>query len=156
MRLSAKDKKLIRQIQGDLPVSPTPFKDLSQKLGWEEEELLRKVKDLQRRGLIRRFGAILRHQIAGYRGNAMAVWRVSKEQIPQVGLTMASFPAVSHCYLRPASAKWPYNMYTMIHGQNERDCRRVAQEIARATGLKEYRLLFSRRDHKKSSMAYFA
>ena len=155
MKLSVEDKKLIRLIQGDLLVSRTPFEPLAQQLGWEEKELLQRVHDFRRLGLIRRFGAILRHQIAGYRGNAMVVWKVPEDQIFPVSRTMVSFAAVSHCYLRPSLPDWPFNLYTMVHGRSEKDCRLEAQKISKAIGVKEYRLLFSKREHKKSSMRYF-
>jgi siroheme decarboxylase len=153
--LSAEEKKIIRMIQGDLPLAPAPFAGLAKKAGIEEKEFLKKVRGFMRRGLIRRFGAILRHQIAGYRGNAMAVWRVPEAETIRIARKLAAFPAVSHCYLRPEHPGWPYNIYTMIHGKNRRDCRATAEKMARATGISRYRLLFSEREHKKSSMNYF-
>lgn len=155
VKLTVKDKRMIRQIQGDLPVTPKPFALVARQAGWEEKEFLRRVRFLLRRGIIRRFGAILRHQIAGYRGNAMVVWKVPEGRIGEVGRIMASFPAVSHCYHRPAMPEWPFNLYTMIHGRSHRDCRLAARAISRQTGLPEYRLLFSKRELKKSSMQYF-
>jgi DNA-binding Lrp family transcriptional regulator len=153
--LTARDKRMIRQIQGDLPVIPEPFVPLARQAGWEEKEFLKRIRLFLRRGIIRRFGAILRHQIAGYRGNAMVVWKVPEDRITKVGPIMASFPAVSHCYLRPAVPEWPFNLYTMIHGRTHRDCRMAAREISRQTGLAAYRFLFSKRELKKSSMQYF-
>lgn len=152
---STKDKMLLAQIQGDLPLCSSPFAVIARKAGWGEEELLRRIRSFIRRGTIRRFGAILRHQKAGYRGNAMVVWRVPEDQVPRVSRTMVSFPTVSHCYLRAPHPNWPFNLYTMVHGQSERDCRRATRAISRTTGIKNYRLVFSRREHKKSSMAYF-
>ena len=154
-KFSAEDKKLIRKIQGDLPLSPTPFYFVAQQLGWEEKEVLKRVRGFIRRGWIRRFGAILRHQKAGYRGNAMVVWKVPEAQIPRVARAMIAFPAVSHCYLRPSLPQWPFNLYTMVHGPTAGDCRLIAQRLSKETGLKSYRLLFSKREHKKSSMRYF-
>lgn len=155
VKISAKDKKLLGKVQGDLPLSLTPFAEVAKESGWKEEILLRRIRGFIRRGLIRRFGAILRHQKAGYRGNAMAVWKVREEQVPRVNRQVASFPAVSHCYLRTPLPEWPFNLYTMIHGRSEGDCRRIAGRISVKTGLSQYRLLFSRREHKKSSMTYF-
>jgi DNA-binding Lrp family transcriptional regulator len=154
-KISAKDKKLLGEIQGDLPLCLTPFGGMARKAGWKEEDLLRRIRGFIRRGMIRRFGAILRHQKAGYQGNAMAVWKVREGQVSRVSRMVASFAAVSHCYLRTPLPEWPFNLYTMIHGRNEEDCRRIAGRISRKTGLRHYRLLFSRREHKKSSMAYF-
>ena len=155
VEFSTKDKMLLAQIQGDLPLSTSPFAIIARKAGWDEEELLRRIRVFIRRGMIRRFGAILRHQKAGYRGNAMVVWRVPEDQVLRVSRAMVSFPTVSHCYLRVPHPNWPFNLYTMVHGQSERDCRRAARVISQKTGIKNYRLLFSRREHKKSSMAYF-
>ena len=155
VELTAKDKKLLAQIQGNLALCTCPFAVIAQKTGWDEKELLRRIQFFIRRGMIRRFGAILRHQKAGYRGNAMVVWRVAEGEIPRVSRAMASFPAVSHCYLRAAHPKWSFNLYTMVHGQNEKDCWRLARQISKSTGVKDYRILFSKREHKKSSMTYF-
>ena len=155
VEVSAKDRRLLAQIQGDLPLCSSPYAVIAQNTGWGERELLARIQVFIRRGMIRRFGAILRHQKAGYRGNAMVVWKVPEGQIPRVSRAMASFPAVSHCYLRVAHPDWPFNLYTMVHGQSERDCHRIARQISRITRIKDYRLLFSKREHKKSSMTYF-
>ncbi|MBU1206859.1 MAG: Lrp/AsnC family transcriptional regulator [Proteobacteria bacterium] len=154
-KFSAEDKKLIRKIQGDLPLSLIPFEGVARQLGWEEKELLKRVRRFIRRGRIRRFGAILRHQKAGYQGNAMVVWKVPENQISRITRAMIAFPAVSHCYLRPSLPQWPFNLYTMVHGPGARDCRLIAQQLSKETGLKDYQLLFSKREHKKSSMRYF-
>jgi siroheme decarboxylase len=154
-KISPRDKRLLGQIQGDLTLGLTPFAQVGRKAGWKEEDLLRRVQGFVRRGLIRRFGAILRHQKAGYQGNAMAVWKVREDQTLRVSRQVVSFPAVSHCYLRAPVPEWPYSLYTMIHGRDEGDCRRIAGEIAKKTGIGDYRLLFSKREHKKSSMTYF-
>jgi DNA-binding Lrp family transcriptional regulator len=154
-KFSEEDKKLIRKIQGDLPLSFTPFASVARQLGWEEKEVLKRVRRFIRRGRIRRFGAILRHQKAGYQGNAMVVWKVPENQISRITRAMIAFPAVSHCYLRPSLPQWPFNLYTMVHGPGARDCRLIAQQLSKETGLKDYQLLFSKREHKKSSMRYF-
>jgi len=154
-KLTSEDKKLIRQIQGDLPLNLTPFTTLAQHLGWPEKELRQRIRGLIKRGIIRRFGAILRHQKAGYMGNAMVIWQVPEKQILQVSRVVASLPAVSHCYLRPSFPHWPFNLYVMLHGPTGKDCHLLAREISKSTGLKKYQILFSKREHKKSSMRYF-
>jgi siroheme decarboxylase len=155
MNLSAEDKRVIRQIQGDLPIVLTPFTALARGAGLSEGEFLGRIRGLMRRRMIRRFGAILRHQIAGFKGNAMVVWRVPEDRIDETARIMTSYPAVSHCYLRPLQRKWPYNLYSMIHGRSDRDCRLLAKRLSRETGLRNFRILFSKRELKKSSMRYF-
>lgn len=148
------DKKLIQQIQGDLPLSLTPFALIAQKIGWPGKKVLRRIRLLKKLGIIRRFGAILRHQKAGYLGNALVVWKVPEELIAHFSQSISHLPGVSHCYLRPTFPDWPYNLYTMVHGRTINDCYILAQKIAQKTGVREYRVLPSLREFKKSSMHY--
>jgi DNA-binding Lrp family transcriptional regulator len=154
--LSQLDKEIIRALQEGLPLVSRPFLALAEKLGIGEEELLAKVRDFVDRGVIRRFGAAVRHQDLGYVSNAMVVWQVPEERIEEVGRLMASFDEVSHCYQRPARLPdWPYNLFTVVHGQTPQDCREIAARLSRTSGVANYRLLFSIAELKKSSMKYF-
>ena len=108
-----------------------------------------------KRGIIRRFGATLRHQEAGFSSNAMVAWIVPDERIEEVGETMAGFREVTHCYQRRTQRDWRYNLYTMIHGDNRDECYRIARRMSRHTGIDEYTLLFSEKEFKKTSMEYF-
>jgi hypothetical protein len=85
----------------------------------------------------------------------MVAWQVPPDRIESVGRKMATFGAVSHCYCRVSSEQWPYNLYTMVHARDEASCLAKAAEIARAVKVDKYSLLFSRRELKKTSMAYF-
>jgi siroheme decarboxylase len=149
------EKKVIGLIQGDLPLDARPFARMAEKAGMSEEEFIRKVKLLIRRGVIRRFGATLRHQEAGFSANAMVAWIVPEERAEEVGQVMAGFKEVSHCYQRVPQKNWAYNLYTMIHGDNREQCYRVAEHIAGKVGIQEYALLFSEKEFKKTSMEYF-
>jgi DNA-binding Lrp family transcriptional regulator len=68
---------------------------------------------------------------------------------------MSSFREVSHCYRRNPTPQWPYNLYTMIHGQNEEACVKTARRMAKKAHVSTYTLLFSQRELKKTSMQYF-
>ena len=149
------DKRIIRLIQGDIPMDLQPFKILSEKLGISEEEFVERVKSLKERGVIRRFGATLRHQEAGFSANAMVAWIVPDERIDEVGNAMAAFHEVTHCYQRRSYKDWRYNVYSMVHGDSEEQCHRIAERISAETGVTEYVLLFSEKEFKKTSMEYF-
>jgi len=150
-----RDKEVISLIQGDLPLHPRPFAVLAERIGITEDELLQRVRDLKKRGVIRRFGATLRHQEAGFRSNAMVAWLVPEERISEAGKIMAGFREVSHCYQRKPQGDWPYNLYTMIHGATRGKCHHIAEKMALAVGIRDYVLLFSEKEFKKTSMAYF-
>ncbi len=149
------DKKVISLIQKDLPVHPKPFALMAEKIGISEEEFINRVKHLKEQGVIRRFGATLRHQQAGFKANAMIAWKSPKESISRMGKTLAEFREVTHCYHRSPRRDWPYNLYTMVHGSSRDECREIAERLSFATGLTDYAVLFSEKEFKKTSMAYF-
>ena len=149
------EKKIVMAIQGDLPITPAPYGDIARELGISEELLLDTLKNLCDRGVIRRFGATLRHQKSGFKANAMVAWRVEEARADQVGEIFAGFTEVSHCYHRKPTQDWPYNLYTMVHAGDEADCRETASRMAKKAAVTEYELLFSREELKKTSMQYF-
>lgn len=153
--LTELEKKIIASIQEDMAVCERPYRTIAEKINITEAELLERLKDLSRRGVIRRFGATLRHQRAGFSANAMVAWKVDEDRIEEVGQKMATFHQVSHCYRRNPTADWPYNLYTMVHASNEQACRETVQKMSRATSVQDYTLLFSREELKKTSMLYF-
>jgi DNA-binding Lrp family transcriptional regulator len=152
--LTEVEKNIIREIQGDIPLY-RPFETIADKLGIQVEELLEKIQKMKAQGTIRRFGAIVRHRNLGFRANAMGVWVVPDNRAEEVGVEMAAFPQVSHCYQRPVRPGWPYNLFTMIHGKSAGECEKTAKLISEKTGIKDYCLLYSTRELKKASMKYF-
>ena len=153
--LNELEKKIIASIQEDMAVTERPYLRIARKLGISEEQLLDKLKDLCDREVIRRFGATLRHQRTGFTANAMVAWKVEEDRIEAVGQKMAAFQQVSHCYRRNPSHEWPYNLYTMVHASDERSCHETARKMSEAASVKDYALLFSREELKKTSMVYF-
>jgi len=150
------EARILALAGADLPDSPTPFAAIADQVGCSEDEVLALLSRLKDGGVIRRFGATLRHQKAGYGHNAMVAWRVDDEaEAQRVGKLMADRPEISHCYIRRTHPQWKYNLYTMIHGKNPGDCLEVVAAISRATGVTDYQLLQSVRELKKISMRYF-
>jgi DNA-binding Lrp family transcriptional regulator len=153
--LTKLEKQVIAAIQGDMPITEQPYAQIAEELKIDESLLLETLNDLVQRGVMRRFGATLRHQKSGFSANAMTAWRVDEDRIDAVGEIMAGFEEVSHCYRRDPKPDWPYNLYTMIHGLDEQHCRQTAEKMADKADVDDYCLLFSRRELKKTSMKYF-
>lgn len=149
------DKKVISLIQGDLPVDQRPFAVMAEQIGITEAQFIERVQNLKKQGIIRRFGATLRHQEAGFSSNAMVAWLVPDHRIDEVGEILARFREVTHCYQRKPQKDWPYNLYTMVHGNNRKQCYQIAKQMSLSTGIDNYELLFSEKEFRKISMEYF-
>jgi len=152
--LSELEKKVIARVQGDMPICERPYQILAEQIGIGEAQFLDILQGLAQRGVMRRFGATLRHQKSGFGANAMVAWKIDEARIDSVGPVMADFPEISHCYRRNPQPRWPYNVYTMIHADSESACRQIARRIAAAVQPEAYEVLFSRRELKKTSMQY--
>ncbi|TAK66099.1 MAG: Lrp/AsnC family transcriptional regulator [Dehalococcoidia bacterium] len=153
--LSARDVAIVRAVQGDLALEPAPFAGPAAELGMSVDELIEALADLQRRGYLRRFAAILRHRKAGFGANGMAVWAVPEDQIEAIGQTMAGYTAISHCYQRPVYPDWKYNLFTMIHARKTGECEEFVAELAQRHGLADHAVLYSTTEYKKVRLSYF-
>lgn len=150
------ERAILRIVQKNLPDSLTPYADIAANVGTDEATVLSLLRELKEQGAIRRFGASLKHQKAGFSHNAMVAWKVAPEEVDAAGEAAARLPSISHCYFRPSSAPdWPYEFYTMIHGKSPEDCRETIETLISTTVLKEYAILESVKELKKTSMTYF-
>lgn len=150
------ESAILRIVQKDLPDTLTPFADIAREVGTTEDVVLNLLSSLKQKGVIRRFGASIKHQRAGWAFNAMVAWIVASADVEELGKSAAEHANVSHCYYRPSSAEdWPYELYTMVHGRSQEETGQVIDELQQKLGLHEYRVLTSIRELKKISPTYF-
>lgn len=153
--LSRLDKKIISLISQDIPLVKEPFKNLALKLGIDQGALLARIKSYKKNGILRKFSATLNHRKIGFKHNAMVVWNIPDRILDRAGNLMASLPQVSHCYQRRKLRDWNYNLYSMIHSKTKKECFDTVRNIYKKTGCKDYRVLFSSYEYKKSAAKYF-
>jgi DNA-binding Lrp family transcriptional regulator len=155
MTLDALDREIINALSGDISGSKRPYKDIADRLGTSERELLRRIRGYEEKGLLRRMGAMIAHRVAGVDANGMIVWDVSEDRVKEIGSELTAAREVTHCYARPRHPEWPYNLYTMVHGRTRRACERIAERLSREVGVERYKVVFSTREFKKTSPRYF-
>jgi len=161
--MTDKERMVARQVQGDIPLDGRPFEVIGNRIGMSEQDVVGVLKRLQEQGVMRRFGAVLRHTRAGFSENALVVWAVPEEQCEKIGSLLASYKEISHCYERTPPFEGVYNLFTMVHlagdggGQpGETDRMSVfVRTISEAIGIGTYRILRTLEEFKKSSMEYF-
>ena len=103
------DSRVVRLVQGDitgLGVAPFTPEDAA------------RLREMAAKRVIRRFGAFLDHNAAGFVANALTVWQVDGGEADALGEAFAFRPFASHCVLRAVAPGWPYSLYAMIHARS--------------------------------------
>lgn len=155
------ERALVAALQGGLPLVPQPFAALAKHACWlgcdGEQRVITRIGEWQDRGVVKRFGIVVRHRALGYVANAMCVWDVPLPDADRIGRALAAEAGVTLCYRRArAGTVWPYNLYCMLHGRDRAEVEtRIAMLTARH-GLARYphAVLFSRRAFKQRGARY--
>ncbi len=145
---------IARLIQEDMSLEQRPFAAIGARTGMEEGDVIDTIRRLKERGIIRRFGAVVRHQKAGYAENAMVVWAVPESDIETTGKILASYGEISHCYGRTPPFEGRYTLFSMLHSA-EGNIDEMVKTISERIGIDDYLILRSEEEYKKTSMEYF-
>jgi DNA-binding Lrp family transcriptional regulator len=154
LELTRLEKIVINELQQDLPLSSTPFAAMASNLGMDEGGFLEACASLMRKGVIRRYGASLDHNRAGYSANVLTCWHAAPDSVDRAGRSLAAFKEVSHCYERKAAAGWKYNLFAMLHGRDKESCEEAIGRLSAACGLNDYIALFTVKELKKTRIRY--
>lgn len=157
MKFSSGDIELIKILQDSIPIAERPFAEIGKKIGLSEEEVINKINEWKRKGVLRRFGAVVTHQKLGRETNALSLWNVPQEKIQQFKILIEKYPEITHCYTRKThpDKNWQYNVYAMIHTNTKEQCEEIAFNISENIQVKEYILLYTVKEFKKKSVSYF-
>lgn len=123
------DKAILNEIQVDFPLVERPFKALAMKLDSDEDEILRRIRRLNREGAIRRIGPILNIKKTGGESTLAAV-QVPEDRIDEVADIINRYDEVSHNYLRPDT----YNIWFTVSAPDAKRLGEILEEIREQTG----------------------
>jgi DNA-binding Lrp family transcriptional regulator len=157
MVISDTERRLIAALQPGLPLTARPYAAVADAAGMSEDEAIEGIGALMERGVIKRFGVVVRHRELGYRANAMVVWDVPNDQVADIGRRMADSPAVTLCYRRPRRRPdWQYNLFCMIHGRDRSAVAKQVESLAEELGIASVprAVLFSGRRFKQRGADY--
>ncbi|MBM3154247.1 MAG: Lrp/AsnC family transcriptional regulator [Chloroflexi bacterium] len=154
--LSLADRRVINELQQDLPLTLRPFDFMSNNSSMVVDKFLSTCDALIKRKIMRRYSASVNHNNIGFTANAMTCWRVPPNLVESVGKKIAGFPEVSHCYERRTGTLWPYNLFAMIHADTREKCQALARRISVETELDGDNpiILFSTKEIKKTRIKY--
>lgn len=159
--VTARDRAVISALQGDTEPRSDYFAALSEKIGMREWDLLSCLELWRRSGRLKRIGMLLAHRNAGWTANGMCCWRVDGDT-HMAGRALAGRNEVTHCYERPSTPHFPFNLFAMVHARSVDDAnaqfRALSNVMAETLPNREIpsTMLLSTKEYKKTSMTFFA
>ncbi|MBU2559953.1 AsnC family transcriptional regulator [archaeon] len=123
MELDDTDKKILRELQGNLPVVRQPFLEVAERVGISEKEFFERVERLTKDGIIRKFGLRIDSKKVGFKSTLMAM-KVAPDMLDETANKLSGYEFVTHNYARDHE----YNLwFTVI----ERDADALKDAIER-------------------------
>ena len=129
LELTAIDKHLLNDFQKTFPLTPTPYRDLADRLGVDEKTVIDRLKILADKGLISRIGPIF--TVNGIGISTLAAMAVPGPRLDEVADYINSFREVNHNYER----EHEFNLWFVITAENESELNRVIKLIEDETGI---------------------
>ena len=159
MPLAPEELSVVRALQGDTEARPDYFAAIAEKAGTTEWKLLATLEMWRRSGRLKRIGLLLAHRKAGWTHNGMCCWRFDGPDATAVGRALAARVEVTHCYERPKSSEFPYNLFAMIHCRSAEEAdsafASLDETVADAAGARlAHAMLVSTREFKKTSLVF--
>lgn len=151
------ENALIEVISQGLPLVSHPYAVIAEQLGCSETQVIEGINRIMMRGDMKRFGVVVRHRKLGYRANGMVVWDIPDARVTEIGHCIGQYSFVTLCYQRPRRLpEWPYNLFSMIHGQDRDAVIEQVGFIVRQCGLRDinHEILFSNRCFKQRGASY--
>ncbi|MCQ2388929.1 MAG: hypothetical protein MJ138_04385 [Kiritimatiellae bacterium] len=159
--LDARERAIVRALQGDTVVRADYFAALAERLGEKEWRLLSTLELWRRQGRLKRIGLLLRHREAGWTANGMCCWRIAGDTA-DAGRALAARGEVTHCYERASAPEFQYNLFAMVHARSEGEAEAqfaALDAVVRAAAgdrAEASTMLLSTKEYKKTSLAFFA
>lgn len=122
------EKRLLNEYQKGLPLSPTPFREIAERLGTSEALVLKVLERLQRLGVVSRVGPVFKPKRVG--ASTLAAMAVPEARLEAVANQISAYPEVNHNYEREDS----YNLWFVVTAPDQERLDRVLQQMEQETG----------------------
>ena len=129
-QIDATDKRIINALQGNFPLSDEPYRELADRLGIGEDELLSRLHALLEARTLTRFGPMFQVERMGG-AFVLAALKVPEAAFERVAGLVNSLPAVAHNYRREHA----FNMWFVLATETEAAIAAAIAELERLTGL---------------------
>lgn len=121
-------KHLLNDFQRDFPLSPTPYRDIGERLGVTETEVIAALSELNEHQFISRIGAVIPPNQIGV--STLVAMAIPEAELQAVAEQISAFPEVNHNYER----EHRLNLWFVAVAATDRHLQAVIQDIERQTG----------------------
>jgi DNA-binding Lrp family transcriptional regulator len=126
------DREILNRIQSDFPITTRPFLSIAQNLHLSEDQVIKRLKRLKKKGIIRRIGGNFAPEKLGFVSTLCAA-KVSRDKIDSFARAVNRYPGVTHNYRRDNK----YNIWFTFIAQSMDEIKNNLENISQETGVKE-------------------
>lgn len=124
------DRLILNRIQSDFPITPKPYLSIACDIGLSEKDVLNRVSELKKVGIIRRIGGNFVPEKLGFVSTLCAA-KVPEEKIDFFARLVNAYPGVTHNYKREGK----YNIWFTFIAQSLGEINSNLDKISRETGV---------------------
>ena len=130
--LDSTDSAILNRIQSDFPITSRPYLAVANELGLTEKEVLDRVAQLKKAGIIRRIGGNFVPGKLGFVSTLCAA-RVPPDKIDHFAEVVNRYPGVTHNYQRDNE----YNVWFTFISQSMEEIDANLKKIGEETGISD-------------------
>lgn len=132
-QLDAADKRIINALQGGFPLCDEPYREIADRLGLSEAELLSRLQAMLDARVLTRFGPMFQVERMGG-AFVLAAMRVPEDDFERVAALVNCLPEVAHNYRREHA----FNMWFVLATETQAGIAAAIAELERLTGYPVY------------------
>ena len=126
------DKAILNLIQSDFPITSRPYLAIAQRLGFSENDVIKRLNRLKKKGIIRRIGGNFVPEKLGFVSTLCAA-KVPEDKIQSFAMAVNRYPGVTHNYQRDNK----YNVWFTFIAPSMKEIEENLENISQQTGIKE-------------------
>jgi len=125
------DRAILNRIQSDFPITTRPYLSIAENLNLSEDQVIKRLKRLKKKGIIRRIGGNFAPEKLGFVSTLCAA-KVSRDKIDRFARAVNRYPGVTHNYRRDNK----YNIWFTFIAQSMDEIKNNLENISQETGVK--------------------
>ncbi len=128
------EKQLLNDYQQGIPLVSEPYSEIAREISLKgfsvsEQEIIKTLSSLKKRGLISRVGPVFRPKAVG--SSTLAAIAVPESRLVEVANIVSGFSQVNHNYER----EHQFNLWFVVTAGTQIEVEQVLQNIEQKTGL---------------------